>query len=149
MIGDRLRRSAHPALVPQVAAVFFVFTIAMMLLLPFIRLSFNGAEQGQPLIFLFRTDFGLNIFAILLVLAPIVGLIVSLAAPRRWAIEVFVIAAIGLICVPASIFVLSRAMGGTPNIGAHVLPAAGMYVLLVTLAVVLIDAGLEIWHERR
>lgn len=136
-------------MIPQVSAVIFVFTLAMMLLLPFYHVSFNGIEHGEPVIFLFHTDFGLNFFAILLVAVPVVGLILSLMAPRRWALEVLILAAIGLVCIPLSMWLLSHEMSGNANIGAHVGPGMGMYVVLVTLGVILIDSALELWHERK
>lgn len=148
MFQDPLQhRGAHTPIIPQVAAVFFAFTIAMMLLLPFVHLTFEGEQQGRSLIFLFHTDFGLNVFAIVLLLVPIAGLILTFVAPAHWALEVAVISAIGVICVPLSILLLRRE-AGNPDISAHVAPGIGTYVFLVLLAVVTVAAAIEAWYER-
>jgi hypothetical protein len=73
---DRPRR--FRAMSAPVAATAFAVTLAFMLLFPFVRISLEGSGEPATLLFLTKTDFGLNIFALVLLLMPIAGIAASL-----------------------------------------------------------------------
>lgn len=78
--ADSGRAAPSAIMPPQVTAAGFAVILGFMLLFPFLRISFGGAEQPRLLIHLFKTDFGFNIFAVLLLLTPLAGIIIAMMA---------------------------------------------------------------------
>src|SRR5665213_2125428 len=88
------------AMTPQVAGTVFAVTLAFMLLFPFVHLSLDGAGEPETLLFLTKTDFGLNVFALILLLMPVAGIIASLSLREELALLADAIfAAIGVVMV--------------------------------------------------
>lgn len=137
------------AMVPQVAASIFAVTIAFMLLLPFVRLTLIGSAEPETLLFLTKTDFGLNIFALVLLLVPVAGIAASLALREHKALVVeAVLAVIGLIMAPLAMVTLSRATGSNALLAAHVTPGIGMILVSLMLLAVAIGSGIA-WVQTR
>jgi hypothetical protein len=134
---------------PQVAATTFAVILAFMLLFPFVNLSFEGAEQSTLLIFLLKTDFGLNIFALILLLSPIVGLFAAMTMRKSWAIITTVTAGIGAIMVPLAVLMLRHETNEAPNVMPHVAPTVGTIVFALGLGILAITAGIAAFRERR
>ena len=145
--------SAQPkrfrTMVPQLAAMIFAVTLAFMLLLPFVRLSLLGSAEPETLLFLTKTDFGLNIFALILFLVPIAGIAAGLALREHTALLVHaILAVIGLIMIPLIVFTASRAAGSNPLLAAHVVPGIGTILVAIMLLVIAIGSGIATLQTR-
>ena len=100
------------AMTPPVAGTVFAVTLAFMLLFPFVQLTLDGAGEPETLLFLTRTDFGLNIFALVLLLMPIAGVAVSLFVRERQALMLDALfAAVGVVMVPLVMLTLGHHTG--------------------------------------
>lgn len=136
-------------MVPQVAATIFAVTLAFMLLFPFVRLSLVGSGVPETLLFMTKTDFGLNIFALILLLVPIGGIAASLALKEHAALLVdAVLAVIGVIMVPLSMITISRATGSNALLAAHVTPGIAMVLVSITLITIAIGSGIAVRQTR-
>ena len=115
------------AMTPQVAGAVFAVTLAFMLLLPFVRLSLDGAGESETLLFLTKTDFGVNVFALILLLMPIAGIAASLSLREDLALLAdAVFAAVGVVMIPLTILTLGHAAGGNSSLASHVAPVLAM-----------------------
>lgn len=135
--------SRSRAMVPQVAATIFAVTLAFMLLFPFVRLSLAGSGEPATLLFMTKTDFGLNIFALILLLVPVAGIAASLALREHTALLVdAVLAVIGVIMIPLSMITISRAAGSNALLAAHVTPGIAMVLVSISLITIAIASGI-------
>jgi hypothetical protein len=132
----------------QVVAVGFVAMVFFMLLLPVARVSFDGAMDSRLLIQILKTSGGFNIFALLLILAPVVGIAVAMLAHSVWRIASALVAAVALIMVPLTLFTLSRGMYGTSTGLASVSPGVGSYVLLLGYCILVVSTGIAALRVR-
>lgn len=146
---DSIREAPSASMAPQITAAFFALILGFMFLIPFVHIAFEGAEQPRLLIHLFRTDFGINIFALLVLLAPIAGIIVAMTMRGLWAIASAVVAAVGVIMVPLAIFTLQAESGSAPNVMAHVSPAVGTFLFPVGLGILCVTSALRALGARR
>ena len=138
------------AMTAPVAGTVFAVTLAFMLLFPFVRMSLDGAVEPELLLFLTSTDFGLNIFALVLLLVPIAGIAASLVLrDGRALLADAVLAAVGVIMVPLVVLTLSHAAGGNAALASHVMPGFGMVLVLIMLGVLALSSGLAAFQARR
>lgn len=145
--SDRVAPSASMA--PQITAAFFALVLGLMLLLPFVRLSLEGADNGELLIHLAKTDFGINVFALILLLSPLAGIIVAMTMRGAWAIASAIVAAIGVIMVPLAIFTLQAEASSAPRTMAHVSPGVGTFAFPIALGIIAVVSALRALRERR
>lgn len=135
----------------QVVAVGFAAMVVFMLLLPLAQVSFEGAVDARPLLFLLKTDTGFNLFALLLLLAPVAGIAEAMLARSAWRIASAGIAVVALLMVPLTLFRVSQGLHHTPVSDlVRVAPGVGSYVLLLgylVLAVATGTAALRARHE--
>ena len=137
------------AMVPPVAGTIFAVTLAFMLLFPFVRLSLDGAGEPETLLFLTKTDFGLNIFALILFIVPIAGVFVSLALKPRTALLIdALLGLIGVIMIPLTLIAVGRDAGSEPLLMSHVAPGVGMILVSIMLVVVTISSGIAAFQAR-
>ena len=137
------------AMTPQVAGAVFGVTLAFMLFLPFVRLSLDGAGESDTLLLLTKTDFGVNIFALILLLMPVAGIAASLSLRENWALLAdAVFAALGLLMIPLTILTLSHAAGGNASLSSHVTPGVGMIIVLIMFCVLAISSGIAAFQVR-
>jgi uncharacterized membrane protein YbhN (UPF0104 family) len=133
-----------------VAATVFAVMLAFMLLFPFVRLSLDGAGEPETLLFLTKTDFGLNIFALVLLLVPVAGIAASLALKENTALLVdAVLALIGVVMIPLTILTVGHDAGNNAALASHVAPGMGMILITIMLVVLTISAGLAAFQARR
>ena len=131
------------AMVPPVAGTIFAVTLAFMLLFPFVRLSLDGAGEPETLLFLTKTDFGLNIFALILFIVPIAGVFASLALKARTALLIdALLGLIGLIMIPLTLITIGHDAGRDALLMSHVAPGVGMIFVTIMLLVVTISSGI-------
>jgi hypothetical protein len=136
--------------VPPVAGIIFAVTLAFMLLFPFVRLSLVGAGEPETLLFLTKNDFGLNIFALILFLVPIIGVFVSLFVREPTALLVdFLLGLIGVIMIPLTMITLGHNAGNNALLGSHVAPGMGMIIVSIMLIVVTVSSGIAALQARR
>ena len=137
------------AMVPPVAGTIFAVTLAFMLLFPFVRLTLEGAGEPETLLFLTKTDFGLNIFALILFLVPIVGVAVSLTMKARTALLIdALLGLVGVIMIPLTLLALRHNAGSDALLGAQVSPGFGMVLVSVMLIAVTISSGVAAFQTR-
>lgn len=137
------------AMTPQVAGAVFAVTLAFMLLFPFVRLSLDGAGEPETLLFLTRTDFGLNIFALILLVMPIAGVAASLSLRENVALLADAIfAVIGLVMIPLVILTLGHSAGGNALLASHVAPGIGMILVSIMLLVLAVSSGIATFQVR-
>lgn len=67
---------------PWLNVVMFLAMIPLTLLLPIAEITIEGAQSPRLLINIINTESGLNPFALILLLAPIVGIVESLIAHK-------------------------------------------------------------------
>lgn len=144
--SDRGAPSASMA--PQITAAFFALTLALMLLFPMVRLSFEGSSQSRLLIHMLRTDFGINIFAWILLLVPVVGIIVGMMARPFWDIASATLALIGVVMVPLSLLALGHETSSAAGV-AHVAPGIGVLIFPVILGLLALSTGFAAFRSRR
>ncbi|MEO6864967.1 MAG: hypothetical protein ABI229_05920 [Gemmatimonadaceae bacterium] len=138
------------AMTPQVAGAVFAVTLAFMLLFPFVRLSLDGAGEPATLLFLTKTDFGLNIFALVLLLVPVAGIVASLALRENMALLAdAVIAAIGVVMIPLTILTLGHAAGGNTLLASHVSVGMAVIPVSIMLCVLALSSGLAAFQAGR
>lgn len=147
-VTDRPRR--FRAMSAPVAATAFAVTLAFMLLFPFVRISLEGSGEPATLLFLTKTDFGLNVFALILLLMPVAGIAVSLTLRNATAlIADAVFAVIGIIMIPLVILTLGHAAGGNASLASHVSPGVGMIIVSIMLIVIAVTSGIAALQVRR
>ncbi len=147
--GSGRPRHFH-AMVPPVAGTIFAVTLAFMLLFPFVRLSLAGSGEPETLLFLTKTDFGLNIFALVLFLVPIVGVAASLALREsRALIADAVLALVGIVMVPLVILTVGHDAGRNAALTSHVSIGIGTILVSIMLLVVAISSGIAVLQGRR
>ena len=138
------------AMTAPVAGTVFAVTLAFMLIFPFVRMSLDGAVEPEMLLFLTNTDFGLNIFALVLLLVPVAGIAASLMLRESRALLAdAVLALVGVVMIPLVILALSRSAGGNASLASHVMPGFGMVLVLIMLGVLAISSGVAAFQARR
>lgn len=138
------------AMTPPVAGAVFAVTLAFMLLFPFVRLTLAGAGEPETLLFLTKTDFGLNIFALVLLLMPIAGVAVSLFLHGRQALVLdALLAIIGVVMIPLVMLTLGHDVGRNASLTSSVAPGMGMILIAIMLLVVAISSGIAALQARR
>ncbi len=144
----------HPghfrAMTPPVAGAIFAVTLAFMLLFPFVRLTLGGSSEPATLLFLTKTDFGIDPFALVLLLMPVAGVAASLALRDHVALLAdAVIAVVGLIMVPLVALTLGHAAGSNALLVSHVAPGIGMILVVIMLLILAVTSGVAALQTRR
>ena len=135
---------------PPVAGAVFAVMLAFMLLFPFVRLTLAGSGEPATLLFLAKTDFGVDVFALVLLLVPVAGVIASMTLREHVAMLAdAIIAVIGLIMVPLIVLTLSHGAGDSGLLSSHVAPGMGMILVVIMLLVVAASSGLAAMQTRR
>lgn len=138
------------AMTPPVAGAVFAVTLAFMLLFPFVRLTLAGAGEPETLLFLTKTDFGLNVFALVLLLMPIAGVAVSLILRGRQALIIdALLAIVGVVMIPLVMLTLGHDVGRNASLASSVAPGIGMIFIAIMLLVVAISSGIAALQARR
>jgi hypothetical protein len=129
-------------MVPPMAGMIFAVTFAFMLLFPFLRLSLDGGGEPETLLFLTKTDFGFNIFALILFLVPIVGVAVSMTLKNHAALLIdAVLSLIGVIMIPLTLMAAGREAGQDALLRSHVSPGVGFIFVSVMMVGLLISTA--------
>ncbi len=138
------------AMTAPVAGTIFAVTLAFMLLFPFVRLTLGGAGEPETLLFLAKTDFGLNIFALVLLLVPVVGVGVSVFLPERRAVLIdAILAIIGVVMIPLAMLAVGHDAGRNAALGSHVAPGVGMFFITIMLLVLAVSSSIAVLQNRR
>ena len=128
----------------------FAVTLAFMLLFPFVQLTLDGAGEPETVLFLTKTDFGLNIFALILLLMPVAGIAASLALRENLALLAdAVFAVIGLIMIPLAMLTVGHDAGANASLASHVAPGMGMILVTIMLCVIAVSSGIAAFQVRR
>lgn len=134
---------------PQVAAACFAILIPAVLLLPLVHVAYDGEGAGSNTLFLLRPGGGFNVFALLLLLVPVIGIAVEMTERPFWDIAAIIIAVVGALLVPLSIWMVSGAAHGALGSGASVVPGMGAYALFIAYVTLAIATAIESWRLRR
>jgi hypothetical protein len=126
---------------PQTVAVFFCGLIFIMLLIPVATVSVEGASDSRLLLYLLKSDAGFNIFALLLFLAPIVGVAVAMWSDSAWRIATTIVAIVAIIMIPLTLITFSHEANGIANGLASTSPSVGSYVLLFGYLLIALITG--------
>jgi hypothetical protein len=133
---------------PQVAGAVFAVTLAFMLLFPFVRLSLDGSASPETLLFLTKTDFGVNVFALVLILMPIAGIAASLILRESRALLAdAILALVGVVMIPLTIITAGHEAGTNSLLAAHVSIGIGMIPIVLMLAVIAIGSGIAAFRS--
>ena len=137
------------AMVPPVAGIIFAVTLAFMLLFPFVRLSLAGAGEPETLLFLTKTDFGLNIFALVLFIVPIAGVAASLMLREHTALLAdALLGLIGVVMVPLALITAGHDAGTNALLASHVAPGVGLIFVSILLLIVTVSSGIAALQTR-
>ena len=132
-----------------VAGATFAVTLAFMLLLPFVRLTLDGSGEPATLLFLTKTDFGLDPFALVLLLVPVAGVAASLALREHAALVAdAILAIVGVIMIPLVALTLGHGAGANALLSSQVLPGIGMIVVAIMLVVLAGASGIAALRSR-
>ena len=134
---------------PQVAAACFAAMIPAVLLLPLIRVTYDGQGAGNNTLFLIRPDGGFNPFAVILLFLPLIGIFTEMMGRPTWDLTALGIAVLGMIMVPLAVLTASAGVHRMHGDIAQVAPAAGAYAMFIAFLVLAVATGLEAWHARR
>lgn len=133
---------------PQVAAACFAALIPAVLLLPLIRVTYDGQGSGNNTLFLFKPDGGFNPFAVILFFLPLIGILTEMMGRPTWDLTALGIAVLGMIMVPLAIVTASAGIHRMHGDIAQVTPAAGAYALFTAFATLAVATGIEAWRAR-
>lgn len=143
-------RHRHHLMTREVAGTVFAVTLAFMLLFPFVRLYLDGSSEPETVLFLTKTDFGLNIFALVLLLVPVVGVAASLFLRDGLALVIdSVLAIIGIIMIPLTMLTLGHEAGGNAQLASHVSFGVGVIPVTIMLIVIAVTSGIAALQLRR
>ncbi|MEO8945962.1 MAG: hypothetical protein ABI338_05640 [Gemmatimonadaceae bacterium] len=147
-VSSNPQRRKH-VMTPEVAGTVFAVALAFMLLFPFVRLTLAGSSEPDTVLFLTKTDFGLNIFALVLILVPVLGVAASLFLRREVALIVdSVLAIVGVVMIPLAVLTLAHEAAANASLDSHVLPGVGMGAVLILLVVVAVTSGIAAFQAR-
>jgi thiol:disulfide interchange protein len=133
---------------PQVAAACFAILIPVVLLLPLVRVAYDGQGAGSNTLFLLRPGGGFNVFALVLLLVPLIGIAVEMMQRPFWDIAAIVIALVGALMVPLAIWMVSRASHAALGPAVSVRPAMGAYALCIAYLALAVAVAVESWLLR-
>lgn len=133
---------------PQTVAVGFASLIFFSLLLPFARVSTKGALAPEALIQVLRTDAGFNTFALILLLAAPIGVLVALFARSSWRISTMAVALLALVMIPLAFMQLNHGLQNATHGTERVVPGLATYILVLGYAVLTITTGIVAFRAR-
>jgi hypothetical protein len=111
----RLHRFAHHAPstngAPQVIATLFAAMLILTILLPIAEVSLEGSMSPRNLVQLISSEAGFNIFALLLLILPVIGIGEAMLARSAWRGASAVVAFVALALLFLVLFLLDRAGG--------------------------------------
>lgn len=138
------------AMSPPVAGAVFAVMLAFMLLFPFVRLTLEGSSEPATLLFLTKTDFGINLFALVLLLVPVAGIVASMTLrEHRAMLTDAILAVIGIIMVPLIVITLGHGAGDNARLASHVAPGMGMILVVIMLLILAASTGFAAMQTRR
>lgn len=126
---------------PQVIAVMFFALIPLTAFLPFAEVTFQGSTYPRLLIQIVRTDSGFNPFALLLLLAPLIGVADGLIARSIWRGASALISLLALVMIGLTFFMLVPQMRGLAGGTGSVYMGIGSYALIVGYSVIMLVTG--------
>jgi len=132
---------------PEVTAAVFLGLFAFLLLFPLAGYSLEGMGSAKVALSMLRTDFGFNIFALVLLLTPLLGILIAMLHPPIWRVATTVLAVLGAVMVPLAIFWFGRGLGHAA-VPAHVFPEAGTYLVLPGFVLLALMDGVPLFLHR-
>lgn len=133
---------------PQVISVLFASLIPLMAFLPFAEIGLEGTMSPRLLINLIGTESGFNPFALLLFLAPPIGIAEGLIARSIWRGASALIAFLALVTMLLTYFVLSRQVNGMSDGSGFVRIGVAGYYLIFGYLVILGITGIAAFRAR-
>lgn len=133
---------------PQVAAACFAILIPAVLLLPLVRIAYDGQGAGSNTLFLLRPGGGFNVFALILLFVPVIGIAVEMMERPFWDVAAIGLALVGALMVPLAIWMVSAASHAALGPSVSVAPAMGAYALFIAYVTLAVAVGLESWRLR-
>jgi hypothetical protein len=133
---------------PQTVAVGFASLIFFTLLLPFAKVSIQGNMAPDVLIQLLHTNEGFNVFALVVLLAPALGVGVALLARSAWRVSTMLVALITLIGIPLALYTFGHRLQMATHGAAVVTPGLAAYVLLFGYGVIALITGIVAFRAR-
>ena len=133
---------------PQTVAVGFASLIFFTLLFPFALLSVGDVATSNALIQLVRTDSGFNVFVLLLLLAPAIGVGVALLARSAWRIGTMLVALVALVMIPLALGALGRGLQTATHGMETVSPGLGSFILVFGYVVLAVATGVTAFRAR-
>jgi len=133
---------------PQVVATGFASLIFFMLVFPFAEISIGGTLEPRILLHLLRTDAGFNLFALALLLAPPLGILVAFGMRSAWRVGTMVVSLLALAAVPLTLITFGHGMRVRSPGLETVSPGVGSYVLILGYCILAIATGITAFRAR-
>lgn len=133
---------------PQTVAAGFASLIFFTLLLPFAKVSLQGETASNVLLQLLHANGGFNVFALVVLLAPAIGIAVAMTARSSWRVSTMAVALIALILIPVALHTFDRGLQSTTQGTATVFPGLGTYILVFGYAVLALTTGIVAFRAR-
>jgi hypothetical protein len=112
-----------------------------MLLFPLVHVTIEGAGYPRLTIQMLSADGAFNVFALILLLVPILGIAIEMLAPRAWRIGGAALALLGIIMVPLAVFWLNRGLRDELGSLENVSMGPGAYILLLGYVLLFLVIG--------
>jgi hypothetical protein len=148
----RLHRFAHHAPstngAPQVIATLFAAMLILTILLPIAEVSLEGSMSPRNLVQLISSEAGFNIFALLLLILPVIGIGEAMLARSAWRGASAVVAFVALALLFLVLFLLDRAVGEMGDGTGNVTPGIGGYIFLIGYLIILTITSIAAFRAR-
>jgi uncharacterized membrane protein len=103
---------------------------------------------SDVLIQLLHTNEGFNVFAILVLIAPAIGVGVALLARSSWRISTMFVALITLIGIPLALYTFGHRLHAATQGIAVITPGLAAYILLFGYGVIALTTGIVAFRAR-
>lgn len=133
---------------PQTVAVGFASLIFFTLLFPFAKVSIDGTMASDVLLQLLHPNGGFNVFALLVLLAPVVGIGVAMLARSSWRISTMGVALIALIVIPLALHTFDHGQQVVTEGTATVIPGLASYILGFGYGMLALITGITAFRAR-
>lgn len=133
---------------PQVIAVLFAAMIPFMAFLPIAQITLEGTMSPLFLVNLIKSESGFNIFALLLLIAPVVGIAEGLISRSIWRGASALIAVLALLMMALTFFVLIRQVRAMGDGTGFVSIGVAGYIMLFDYILILLITGIAAFRTR-
>ena len=133
---------------PQVVAAGFFALVFFTLLFPIVRVSAYGEMNTRVLLQMLHTNAGFNLFALLLLLIPPIGIAVAMLARYSWRVASALVAVAAVVLIPLTLGWFGHEMHNMAGNTVQTAPGVASYILLLGYLILAITTGVAAFRAR-